>query len=157
MSKENEATYIQPATSLRDKVRSEKGADSPIAEMETVIKQMLPEYELRARKDMDALTALHAELEKDQSNEELRDKIFKVCHNVKGQGGTFGYDLITTVGNDLCRFIEKPFPLDDKKIKLIDHHIRAMKMIFEKKMTGDDNAQGNKIVITLREMVSKAD
>lgn len=155
MPRGNESTFIEPKTSLRDMVGPKKSVEFPTAEMEHVIEQMLPEYELRAQKDIDALTELHAELERDPFNEELRNKIFKVCHDAKGQGGTFGYDLITTVGNDLCRFIEKPIPLNDEKIKVIGHHIRAMKKIIEKKMTGDGNAQGKKIVTTLREMVSK--
>lgn len=152
MPGENEATYIQPKTSLRDKVGSKESVGSPIAEMEHVIERMLPEYELRARKDMDVLTGLHAGLEKDQSNEELRHRIFKLCHDVKGQGGTFGYDLITIIGNDLCRFIERPVPLDDEKIRVIGHYIQAMKTIFEKKMTGDGGAQREKVVTTLRKM-----
>lgn len=156
MPRGSEAIFIQPTTPLRDKVRAGKYVGSPIAEMEQVIEQMLPEYERRAQKDIDVLSELHAELERDQFNEELRNKIFRLSHDMKGQGGTFGYDLITTIGNDLCRFIEKPIPLDDGKIKVIGHHIRAMKLIFEKKMTEHGNGQGKKIVTTLREMVSKA-
>ncbi|NQU59791.1 MAG: hypothetical protein HQ512_01555 [Rhodospirillales bacterium] len=71
MSKGNEATYIQPTTSLRDKVSSKQSVGSPTAEMERVIDQMLPEYELRALKDIDGLTALHAALARDPFNEEL--------------------------------------------------------------------------------------
>lgn len=156
MSGGDDATYIQPATSLRDKVRGGNGAVSPIAEMDDVIQQMVPEYEQRAQKDIGVLAQLYAELEKYPSSEEVRNKIFKLSHDVKGQGGTFGYDLITTIGNDLCRFIETSPPLDDEKIKIIGHHIQAMKTIFDQKMTGDGNGQGNQIVTTLREMASKA-
>ena len=33
--------------------------------------------------------------------------VFQVSRDIKGQGGSFGYDLMTAIGNELCRFIKK--------------------------------------------------
>ena len=33
--------------------------------------------------------------------------VFQVSHDIKGQGGSFGYDLMTAIGNELCCFIKK--------------------------------------------------
>jgi len=43
--------------------------------------------------------------------------VFQVAHDIKGQGGSFGYDLITAIGNELCRFIEKSKKSDRVKLK----------------------------------------
>ncbi len=43
--------------------------------------------------------------------------VFQVAHDIKGQGGSFGYDLMTAIGNELCRFIEKSKKSDRAKLK----------------------------------------
>lgn len=36
-------------------------------------------------------------------------KMFDIAHEVRGQGGSFDFPLITSIGDSLCRFLE---PLD---------------------------------------------
>ena len=49
-----------------------------------------------------AKEALAAGQEKPGDNQPELRAIFEVVHNVKGQGGSFGYDLLTKIGGSLC-------------------------------------------------------
>ena len=33
------------------------------------------------------------------------EQVFQIAHDIKGQGGSFGYDLMTLIANELCRLI----------------------------------------------------
>lgn len=59
-----------------------------------------------------AKQALAAANDKPGDNQAEIRAIFEVVHNVKGQGGSFGYDLLTTVGGSLCNYlrVEPPRP-----------------------------------------------
>ncbi len=83
------------------------------------------------------------------------NKIFKVAHEMKGQGGCFGYGLITRLGNDLCRFIEGVKNLNSRDIKIIELYIDAMKVIISSRMSGDENQEGLSVVEGLGSVVAK--
>lgn len=61
------------------------------------------------------------------------DDVFQVSHDMKGQGGSFGYDLITAIGNQLCRMIEKVDTVGDAEVNAIEVHIGAMKLVIAQK------------------------
>jgi chemotaxis protein histidine kinase CheA len=61
------------------------------------------------------------------------DAVFQVSHDMKGQGGSFGYDLITAIGNQLCRMIEKVDTVGDAEVNAIEVHIGAMKLVIAQK------------------------
>lgn len=37
----------------------------------------------------------------------IKESIFQTAHNIKGQGTTFGYPLLTELGNHICQKIRK--------------------------------------------------
>lgn len=83
------------------------------------------------------------------------DDVFQVAHDMKGQGGSFGYDLITAIGNQLCRMIEKMGPVGDPEINAIEVHIGAMKLVIAQKMTGNGGQAGDQILMGLEKVMDK--
>lgn len=83
------------------------------------------------------------------------DKVFQVAHDIKGQGGSFGYNLMTVVGNQLCRFLEKKESLTASEIQAVKVHIDTMKLIIAQKMTGDGGAEGAKLLKGLEFLLTK--
>ncbi|MBT5300349.1 MAG: phosphorelay protein [Rhodospirillaceae bacterium] len=59
------------------------------------------------------------------------DDVFQASHDMKGQGGS--YDLITAIGNQLCRMIEKVDTVGDAEVNAIEVHIGAMKLVIAQK------------------------
>ncbi|MBT7512512.1 MAG: Hpt domain-containing protein [Rhodospirillaceae bacterium] len=83
------------------------------------------------------------------------DDVFQVSHDMKGQGGSFGYDLITAIGNQLCRMIEKVDTVGDAEVNAIEVHIGAMKLVIAQKMTGNGGQAGDQIMLGLEKVMEK--
>ncbi|MEK9722618.1 MAG: Hpt domain-containing protein [Rhodospirillaceae bacterium] len=81
---------------------------------------------------------------------EILDDVFQVSHDMKGQGGSFGYDLITAIGNQLCRMIERMEHVDHAEIDAIRAHIDAMKLVIAQKMKGNGGQAGDQILLGLK-------
>ena len=76
----------------------------------------------------------------------IREDVFRATHDMKGQGATFGYDLITTVGNHLCRYVERQTNFDDVQMIAIEAHIRFLHQIVDEKITGNGGKKGSEIL-----------
>jgi 2,4-dienoyl-CoA reductase-like NADH-dependent reductase (Old Yellow Enzyme family) len=64
------------------------------------------------------------EAEEDAETAAQLEAIFAVSHDIKGQGGSFDYQLMTIVGNQLCRFIENlGGKADNNAIEVIELHM----------------------------------
>ena len=73
------------------------------------------------RADLDAALASLAKAKDSQpDNASHLADIYSVCHNIKGQGGSFGYDLITHVGKSVCDYIHETGPASERKLKVVE-------------------------------------
>ncbi len=69
-------------------------------------------------------------------------KMFDIAHEVRGQGGSFGFPLITGIGDSLCKFLEPLDSLTGRDLEVIKIHILAMKAVFHQNLKGDSGAAG---------------
>jgi HPt (histidine-containing phosphotransfer) domain-containing protein len=74
-----------------------------LARAEAALQRLSGQYLQWARTDMAALEANLARVPDDPT---ALKRMFTVAHDMKGQAGTFGYPLVTELGNRLCRAIE---------------------------------------------------
>jgi chemotaxis protein histidine kinase CheA len=63
--------------------------------------------------------------------------LFSVAHNIKGQGSSFGYPLMTRVGQSLCRLTRLPRSFDQSDLALIEAHLQLMTEIIGQEATGE--------------------
>ena len=93
--------------------------------------------------------------------EELKDQpknywkyytlINNIAHDLRGQGETFGYPLITILGKSLFDYTRIQTPPDDKFIELIRSHIDSIQAVLREKIKGQGGEVGMVIVGTLEE------
>ncbi|MCH8237043.1 MAG: Hpt domain-containing protein [Proteobacteria bacterium] len=81
--------------------------------------------------------------------------VFQVSHDIKGQGGSFGYDLMTALGNELCRLIEKIDKVGSGEIEAIKLHIDSMKLVIGEDMKGQGGKAGEKMLAGLQQVCDK--
>jgi chemotaxis protein histidine kinase CheA len=87
--------------------------------------------------------ALAAANDKPGDNQAEIRAIFEVVHNVKGQGGSFGYDLLTTVGGSLCNYLRvETASASDKQLKVIAAHFTAVDFVLEHNLMGEGGEIG---------------
>lgn len=150
MSDDGKVEYIQPPDTLTAKVSvNANGVDPAVLEKaEQIIANMQSSYLEWVEDDLARLQTLHAAALADKGNlaAHLKD-IFNVAHDVKGQGGSFDFPLMTRIGNGLCRFIEKVGDTPaDKVLSVIKVHIDALRLVITNKMSGDGGKVGENLV-----------
>lgn len=105
------------------------------------------------RSDLEsALAALAKAKESLPDNASHVSDIYAVCHNIKGQGGSFGYDLITDVGKSLCDYIHGAGPASEKKLKVVEAHLTAIEFIIDRDIQGDGGDVGKKLQAKLQSL-----
>ena len=81
--------------------------------------------------------------------------VFQTALILKGQGGSFGYDLMTTIGNELCRLIEKLDKAGPKEVEAIKLHIDSMKLVISNDIKGDGGVTGKEMLAGLQQVCDK--
>lgn len=88
--------------------------------------------------------------------ENQRSKHFKninlLAHELRGQGGIFGYPIITNVGEMLYKTTISPCPTEDRAVRIIKAHIDTMRTVFREQITGD----GGKVGVALLEELKRS-
>lgn len=62
---------------------------------------------------------------------ELEDNIFRIAHNIKGQGLTFGYPLLTALGKHICDLVRHVHMWDNSLIDIVEKDIMDMKTVID--------------------------
>lgn len=122
-----------------------------LAAADALVAGMAESYLRWVRDDLDRLSGLIAGLRvlaQDERREASR-RLFLAAHDLKGQGGSFGFDLMTSVGNSLCRFVESEERWDDGALDVAAVHLSAMERIVGERLTGAGGAAGADILAGL--------
>lgn len=81
--------------------------------------------------------------------------IYRHSLDLKGQGGGFGYHLITEIGDLLTKFMEGRTSITKVEFEIIDAHVDAIQAVLRDGIKGDGGAVGAQIVAGLRELDGK--
>jgi hypothetical protein len=74
---------------------------------------------------------------------------------MKGQGGTFGYPLITNFGDSLFKCTNKSEECSDNLVELIKAHIDGMKAVINGRVSGDGGEVGQELLASMNKAVEK--
>jgi len=158
---ESKIEIINPPNTLKSKiVVGGPGAVDPntLERAEAVIAGMSDNYLKSVQDDMVRISSAFERLKNvagDGSTQAI-EEIFQISHDVKGQGGSFGYPLLTAIGNELCRLIEKMGnDIGSSEIEAVRIHIDAMKLVVSERMKGDGGKQGKTLLVGLQQMCDK--
>lgn len=78
-----------------------------------------------------------------------------LAHELRGQGGTFGYPLITTFAKMLYSATGDGCREDDNGIEIVKAHIDAMRAIIRDKVAGDGGDAGRALTAGLQAAIEK--
>ena len=78
---------------------------------------------------------------------EATDLIFRVAHDLKGQGTTFGYPLATEIAGLLCDFIRSAASCSSADlVSVIRAHLAALNLVLKQNIKGDGDAAAKQLV-----------
>lgn len=151
---------ITPPQTLQSKV--DKGGPGAvdldaISRAEDVIANLADDYLDWVNEDFVRLEAAFDKLKAgDGSDAENLEAIFQIAHDMKGQGGSFGYDLMTAIGDHMCRLLETLDKAGPREQVMIRVHIDAMRVVITKELKGDGGAEGRQLMMGLALVGEKA-
>ncbi len=153
------AEVITPPDTLKEKVKTGgPGAVDldTLERAEAVIADMTDKYLEWAAQD---LAKIHQALEdlkaEKKDHKDALAQIFQLSHDMKGQGGSFGYTLMTILGGNLCNFVEKLEDAGPAEVEVIQLHITTMDLVIAKQMKGDGSKEGEQLLTGLDLVAAK--
>ena len=115
-----------------------------LARAEAALEGLSSRYLSWAEADIRALTECFARIEARSGTAPLAE-LFAIAHDIKGQAATFGYPLLTRIGQALCRLIER----DPAATAEIGAHVAAMAQVVRGRLEGDGGAAGRRLLAEL--------
>ena len=142
----------QPISQVED----DDGVPDAVREAEAAVAALADSFLEWINEDIArAKEALARAQDKPGNNQPELRSIFEVMHNVKGQGGSFGYDLLTKVGGSLCNYLrDEAASADEKQLKVIAAHFAAMDFVLEKNIQGSGDAIGDQLTAKVAQLVA---
>ena len=100
------------------------------------------------------LAAKSREKEENGRSTEFK-RINEIAHDMRGQGGTFGYPLVTTVAGSLYTFTGSHFSVRDSPVEIVKSHIDTMNVAIKNRDEGDGGILGRELLTALGKAIKK--
>lgn len=122
------------------------------------VQELAANYVDWAKADVDELQVLMRALlqEKDEEGRRVAvRKLYKKAHDIKGQGGTFDFPLVTMIGNSLCNYIESLGEDTNVSTEVVVMHVEAARLILMREVKGMGGQTEQQLLDGLRKVVKK--
>ena len=98
-------------------------------------------YQGQVADDIKVMTTLLESAQKLDGYERLnqiRTDFFNKMHDLKGQGRTFGYPLLTDLGAFVCDFLRHKTAVTDEDLAVLERVLSDIRTVHQNQMTGDN-------------------
>ncbi|MEK9722133.1 MAG: hypothetical protein VW405_01445 [Rhodospirillaceae bacterium] len=155
-----DAKIFRPSRHISQKV-PKRGGPSPaqaIMRALNAAEDLMGEYQGWAVDDLEALwqSFIHAAAADVLDADEIQN-MFNMAHEIRGQGGTFGFPLVTVIADSLCKFIDGRARLTAVELEVIKVHILGMKAVFRQRLEGDHEELATELRSLLELLRAKVD
>jgi len=130
----------------------ETGAMSAtLARAEAAVADLAKDYAAWALADVaKGRTALAAATDDASHRGQHVEALFRVAHDLKGQGASFGYPLITKLGHSLCALTrDRALEYQARHLDLAGSHLDAIELVLTKGIKGEGGKVGAELVAKL--------
>ncbi len=125
-----------------------------LAMAEAAVSAMKDGYKEQLQADAKQLSSIWKAIDPANPGVERMDALFDIAHNLKGQAGTFGYDLVTSVADSLCELLLNEGARSEK-MKAVGQHVSALNRIVDNGISGSGGEVGAKILQALQTLSEK--
>lgn len=157
------AVYFRPANRLRDKLgrnalRGQIDFDPLVIQAaEARIQEMVGDYAVWVKNYLDTMASSYKALTRHEDDPRKHMlTINQIAHELRGQGGIFDYPLITSFGKSLYQAtLDTRGKITDNRMKLIEAHIDALRVVFNKRVRGSGGKVGAELLQDIERAVRK--
>lgn len=131
--------------------------DDFLSEAKNIVEDIQDTFPAKAKADLAQMETLVKHIGPDDCNSEAANAIREISHDLKGMGGSFGYDLITEICASLNKYLTKTEEAGDPpNSKILRAHLSALKTILDENIKGDGGESGGKVSGQLFQIVKAA-
>jgi HPt (histidine-containing phosphotransfer) domain-containing protein len=154
------ATYgdhevIMPENKLRKAVSTKPfmpGEDDPVARAEKALAELSSEFGSWMESECDRLDQARQAISKGGFSKANKDNLFHAAHDIKGEAATFGFPLVASAADSLCRLVEYSPDATRIPIKLVEQHVDAIRAIHREYSRSDAKELAALLTGRLREV-----
>jgi chemotaxis protein histidine kinase CheA len=158
---EQEVQFIRAPNTLR-KAKSGKGPGKLdpqlLARAEKAVVEMEQEYARWAGEDINLMESIIENIKQSRGKDQglIRD-LYRHAFDMKGQGGSFGYQMVTQIAGSLTDFLESRSILKAIDMEACTAHVSAMRAVFAQDVRDDGGPTGIALLDGLKQLVAKAE
>jgi hypothetical protein len=132
--------------------------EAVLARAQAAVADLAKTYAPNTIADLDRCVALLKAAREDANARaaSVRD-LYGIAHNIKGQGSSFGYPLVTRIGHSLCTLVRQERDFSDADLGVMQAHLDALRLILAKDIKGDGGETGAKLAARLENMVKASE
>ena len=131
------------------------GADPNHGDAETMLRALSREYPTHARLRLQRCFDCMGPCRGGPLPDHARTAILEIAHDLKGEGGSFGYPLVTRIAHSLSCLLRQGAEASDGRLAaIVRGHIEAIDIVLEKRITGSGDPLTGRLVVRLEALVS---
>ena len=142
---------FQPSSSLAKKVTlvDDETTKNAIKQAENFMETQEINYPTWLDDDLKNLKNTFKKINSNSNNQpkNLLNDIFKISLEIKGQGGSYGYPLISYVADNICTLLDSIPKISSKDIEIIRIHIDLLSIIAKNRIKDIPNNQKTKQIL----------
>lgn len=150
---------------IRNRLKDKLGGGRPgeltipkeaLEQAQAAFEKMAEDYPDWVTKHIEQLRVLHARcVDTPEHRAKIYVEIHEIAHDMRGQGGTFGYPLITTFAASLYEFTAPKAVIGDNQIEIIKAHIDSMSAVIKGRVKGSGGTLGAELAANLSQAIAK--
>lgn len=145
-------TVYEPDTRLKAKVATGRGKtrEEMIAEADTLVGGMKEQYLTQLNTAIGQMRGLIDGLAGEAGDRSARlSDLYRIAHDQRGLGGTFGYTLVTQICDSLCGLIDRADPGHPKLVAALETHLNGLVYVYGHHVEGDAEPGGRRLIAQL--------
>ena len=147
---------IEVDNALKDKivVKGMGAIDtSAVTRAEEALEELSVNFDQWLATEIAALLAARTDVRENGLVPPYFDELFRVAHDVKGEGETLGYPLATVIAASLCKLLDTPEDKTVIPLEIIDNHVDALNLVTRDKIRDPQDGVARAVADRLVEVV----
>jgi hypothetical protein len=135
-------------------MNDDRKMEAVLARAQAAVADLAKSYGANTAADLDRCLALLKSARDEAASRATSIKQhYGIAHNVKGQGSSFGYPLVTRIAHSLCTLVRQEREFSDADLGVVQAHLDALRLILTKDIKGEGGEVGAKLAARLENMV----
>lgn len=154
---DGKSTYeeIEPLVPLSEKVKLGRGFDDAmLARAEAAVAALTQDFPAMVAEDMVLLRGAAAALRR-RGTPAAAATLQRRAQDIEGQGGSFGYPLITEIAASLGRLLDRRTAFDIRLHAAVDAHVDALALVLGERLSGPQPTMAERLGRNLAALVSR--